>query len=111
MKDLDNTVNLLELSGIEDIPFKYMTADEEVRVDEITKNSFHRPEYLQSLKFMTQYDVREYHETHPNAHAKDVLSNMMKTYSSAIPCDILLDMAQVILSEWESVNASKKELV
>jgi hypothetical protein len=111
MKELDNATIALEIPNTEDISFKYMTPEEEARVDEITKNSFYRPKYLSGLKFLTQYDVREYHETHPEAPAKDVLSEMMKTYNPDLPSDILLDMAKVILEEWESLKTSKKELV
>jgi hypothetical protein len=107
--DIKNIISLekLQASGIK---IRLMTEEENVQMAELAKKSFYRPKYLSGLKFLTQYDVREYHETHPEAPAKDVLSEMMKTYNPDLPSDILLDMAKVILEEWESLKTSTKEL-
>ena len=110
MKDLDVTTIALEIPNLEGIPFRYMTPEEEARIDEITKNSFYKPKYRHALKVITQLDVQEYFKACPDAHAKDVLGDIMKTYNPDIPSDILLDVAQIILAEWESLKTSEKGL-
>lgn len=94
----------------EGIPYRYMTREESAKMADMAKKSFYKPKYRQALKVTTQLDVREYYQAHPQAHAKDVLIEMMKRYSPAIPSDILLDMTQVILSEWEVIRAAQNEL-
>ena len=95
----------------EGIAYRYMTKEESAKVADMAKKSFYKPKYRQALKVTTQLDVREYCQTHPDASAKDVLIEIMKTYSPSIPPDILLDMAQVILSEWKTIQSSHNEFV
>jgi hypothetical protein len=109
MNNSNNTE--LEKPDIDGIPYRYMTAEEEAELDIITQDSFYKPKYRNGLKIMTKLDVQEYYRAHPDCKAKDLLSDMMKEYNPEIPTPILLEMAQVILEEWERLTASKKDLV
>ena len=107
----DKNKVLLENAKAMSIPLRLMTAAEKTKVADMAKKSFYKPKYLQALKVTTQLDVREYCQIHEDASAKDVLIEIMKTYSPSIPPDILLDMAQVILSEWKAMQTTHNKLV
>lgn len=110
-KDIKAKTLDLEKLRAEGISIRYMTEEEEAQTAIITRNSVYKPKYRKSLKNSTKLDVHEYYNQHPEAGAKDVLSDMIKEYSSLLPPIILLEVAQVILEEWELIQASKKQLV
>ena len=109
-KDSFNTTSIADTKH-EGISYRHMTKEESAKVADMAKKSFYRPKYLQALKITTQLDVRKYCQIHQDAPAKEVLIEIMKTYTPSIPPDILLDMAQVILSEWKAMQTAHNKLV
>ena len=107
----DKNKALLESAKAMSIPLHLITAAEKTEIGNATQNSYFKKKYRIALEVTTQLDVREYCQIHQDAPAKEVLIEIMKTYSPSIPPDILLDMAQVILSEWKSIQIAHNKLV
>jgi hypothetical protein len=98
----------LRKSGIK---IRLMTEEESARVATITKNSYYKPKYRKALRTVTRMDVHDYFNKHPEATAKEVLADMIASYNPHLPSPLLLEMTEFILSEWETLQAEKKELV
>jgi hypothetical protein len=113
MKNMNNEIkNTLILDNLQasGIKIRLMTEEENVQMAKLAKKAYHRPQYRNALKIITKLHLQEYYLKHPDCSVKDMLSEMIKGYSPSLPSDILLDMAKVILEEWESLKTSTKEL-
>lgn len=109
MKNLDNDISQLQVSRPEHIPHRYMTEEEKIRVDIITKNSFRKEKFRYALKSHSQTKVYEFYKTNPEWGAKDILINVMKGFNPDLPSDVVLEIAQYILHQWETIQASNKK--
>jgi hypothetical protein len=72
---------------------------------------FYRKKYKLALQLYAKLDMAAYAQTHPEWGAKDVLAEIVKDYDKDLPSEILLEMAQYIITEWEKIQATNKELV
>jgi hypothetical protein len=72
---------------------------------------FYRKKYKLALQLYAKLDMVAYAQTHPEWGAKDVLAEIVKDYDKDLPSEILLEMAEYIVTEWGKIQASKKELV
>jgi hypothetical protein len=69
---------------------------------------FYRKKYRLALQIYAIVEINEYTKTQPTWAAKDILAAIVKDYDPQLPSDILLEMTQFILQEWEKVQLSKK---
>jgi hypothetical protein len=111
MKNIDDIINELILSKPNNISTSEMTREEEIETGIIVDNPSYQKKYREALKVSVKLDVQEFGQTQPEASSKDVLVAVLKEYDPDIPSPILLEMAQVILSEWETIQSSQKVLV
>lgn len=68
---------------------------------------FYRKKYRLALKLYATLDIQAYAKTQPNWAAKDVLAAIIKDYDPQLPSNILLEMTQFILEEWEKKQSTK----
>jgi hypothetical protein len=85
--------------------------EDKARIAAMKQKSYLKKKYRLALKFSAMMDLHEFAQTHPEWGAKDVLVEIMKNYFSDFPPVIVLEMAEYIVTEWEKIQASKKELV
>ena len=111
MKKIDDIINQLVLSKPNHIVLDKMTEEEDLETDIITENPSYGKKYREALKVSVKLDVEEFGQTQPNATAKEALVAILKNYDTDLPSPILLEMAQIILADWETIQASKKDLV
>jgi hypothetical protein len=71
---------------------------------------FYKKKYRLALQMYAIVDINEYAKTQPTWTAKDILAAIIKDYDPQLPSDILLEMTQFILQEWEKVQLSKKQI-
>jgi hypothetical protein len=69
---------------------------------------FYKKKYRLALQIYAIVEINEYAKTQPTGTAKDILSAIVKDYDPQLPSDILLEMTQFILQEWEKIQLSKK---
>jgi hypothetical protein len=79
-----------------------MTEEDIVQTDRLFKNAFFKEKYRKGLKSLTQNDMKQLKNEHPNWQLKDMLSAIVKGYNPELPSAILREMTQFIISEWES---------
>ena len=72
---------------------------------------FYRKKYRLALKLYATLDIQAYAKTQPNWAAKDVLAAIVKDYDPQLPSNILLEMTQFILEEWEKNQMTKQDFV
>lgn len=101
---------LLDKAKEMDIPFRIMTDEEKARLSHITRNSYFKKKYRMALEITTKMMIREMYEQYPDRPLNDVLSAAMKEYNSDLPSILLLEMAQLIVNEWERIQAKNKTL-
>lgn len=109
-KEIDD-INKLVITKTEAIPFRYMTQEEEARAKILSNKTFFKEKYRNALKISTQIELYKYAQSNPEWIAKDVLIAILKGYNSQLPSIILVEMAQFIVTEWETIHASKSEIV
>jgi hypothetical protein len=83
----------------------------EERVPVLDSKKFYRKKYKLALQLYAKLDMVAYAQKHPEWGTKDVLAEIVKDYDKDLPSDILLEMAEYIVTEWEKILASKKELI
>ena len=111
MKNIDDIINELILSKPNLLSFSKMTNEEDIESDVIAENPSYDKKFREALKMSVKLDVQELAQNQPNTTAKEVLIAVLKDYDTDIPSPILLEMAQIILADWATFQASKKELV
>ena len=111
MKKENDAINKLKIAKPETISLRYMTKEESAHAAILSKNSFLKEKYRHALKLTTKIKVYQSAQTNPEWSAKDVLVAIMKGYNSQLPSVILLEMAQFIVTEWETIQATKSEVV
>lgn len=82
----------------------------EEQIPELDNKRFYRKKYKLALQLYAKLDMVAYAQTHTEWGTKDILAEIVKDYDKNLPSDILLEMAQYIVIEWEKIQASKKEL-
>ena len=102
---------LLEKAKEMGITLRLMTDEEKARTSHITRNSYFKKKYRMALEVTTKMMIQEMYEQYPNRPLNDVLSAAMKEYNSDLPAVLLLEMAQLIVTEWERHQISKSSLV
>ena len=100
-----------KISFVKNNKIRYMTEEESVQATILSKNSFFKEKYRHALKLTTKIKVYQSSQTNPEWSAKDVLIAIMKGYNSQLPSAILLEMAQFIVSEWETIQATKNDII
>lgn len=95
----------------ENLNIRYMTKEESAQAAILSKNSFLKAKYRHALKLTTKIKVHQSAQSNPEWTAKDVLIAIMKGYNSQLPSVVLLEMAQFIVTEWETIQATKSEIV
>ena len=71
---------------------------------------FYKKKYRLALQMYAIVDINEYAKTQPTWVAKDILAAIIKDYDPQLPSNILLEMTQFILREWDKVQISKKQI-
>jgi hypothetical protein len=110
MQNIDKAIGQLDVSRPEHIPVRNMTEEEKARIEIITKNSYRKEKFRRGLKSYSQMRVYEFYKTNPEWGAKDILINVMMGYNPDLPSDVVLEIAEYILQQWEVLQTSKKEL-
>jgi hypothetical protein len=108
---IDEAISQLRLTRPKNLVVKMMTEEERAKLPVFTPNSYFKKKYRLALEISTKMMVQGMYEKHPNWTTQDVLVASLKEYNSDLPSSILLEMAQIIVIEWEKIQASKKELV
>ena len=101
----------LNQSDVKSEQFKRMADEEQAQMAIIAQKSLYKDKYRHALKSLSKLKIHEYYETNPNWSAKDILLNVMKEYNPNLPSIVLIEMTQFILNEWESIQASKNDMV
>jgi hypothetical protein len=101
---------LLEKAKEMGIPLRLMTDEEKAHTAHITRNSYFKKKYRMALEVTTRMMIREMYEQYPNRPLNDVLSAAMKEYNSDLPAVLLLEMAQLIVNEWEKIQSKNKTM-
>lgn len=107
----DTEINQLVLTKPKNSQIREMTDVEKDRVEIITRNSYFKKKYRLALEVTTKMMVQDHYKQHPDWSIRDVLSNTLKEYNKDLPSLLLLEMAQLIVTEWEKKQAIKQELV
>jgi hypothetical protein len=102
---------LLEKAKEMGIPLRLMTDEEKAHTAHITRNSYFKKRYRMALEITTKMMIQEMYEKYPDTPLNDVLSAAMKEYNSDLPSVLLLEMAQLIVAEWERHQIAKSSLV
>jgi hypothetical protein len=100
-----------EITTLNQSQYKQMTDEESAQMAIIAQKSLQKDKYRQALKSLSKMKIHEYYEVNPDWSAKDILLNVMKEYNPNLPSVVLLEMTQFILNEWESIQASKNNMV
>ncbi len=106
----DNEINQLVLTKPKNSRVREMTDVEKERVEVITHNSYFKKKYRMALEVTTKMMVQDLYAQHPDWSVRDVLSAALKEYNKDLPSAILLDMMQLIVSEWDKKQTHKSEL-
>jgi hypothetical protein len=110
MENIDNAISQLQVSRPDHIPHRFMTEEEQAKYAIDPAKSFRKEKFRRGLKSYSQTRVYEFYKTNPEWGAKDILINVMMGYNPDLPSDVVLEIAQYILQQWELLKASKKEL-
>jgi hypothetical protein len=102
---------LLEKAKEMGIPLRLMTDEEKAHTAHITRNSYFKKKYRMALDITTKMMIQEMYKQNPDWSVKEVLVAAIKEYNSDLPSVLLLEMAQLIVSEWERQQISKNSLV
>jgi hypothetical protein len=114
MKDIDfidDAINNLIIARPETNSSELVQFKNNVETIEVRQKRYLTKKYRLALKLSALLDLQELAETHPEWGAKDVLFDIMKDYYSDFPAELVLEMSHYIVTEWEKIQASKKELV
>ncbi len=111
MKNLDNEISQLQINRPDNIPHRIMTEEEKSAFPIDRIKSYRKEKFRRGLKSHSQSRVYEFYKTNPEWGAKDILLNVMEGYNPELPADVVLEIAEYIIMEWEKIKASKKELV
>lgn len=106
----DKEISLLDFSKPKNILVREMTDEEKARISHVTRNSYFKKKYRMALEVTTKMMIREMYEQYPDRPLNDVLSAAMKEYNSDLPSVLLLEMAQLIVNEWERIQAKNKAM-
>jgi hypothetical protein len=106
----DKEINLLDFSKPKNIVVREMTDEEKAHTAHITRNSYFKKKYRMALEITTKMMIQEMYKQHPDWSVKEVLVAAIKEYNSDLPSVLLLEMAQLIVSEWEKIQAKKKTM-
>jgi hypothetical protein len=87
-----------------------MTEAEKAETAIITRNSYLKDKFRQSLKSFTRRKIYECVNMHAEWTAKEVLVDIMQCYNPKLPPIVLLEMTQYILEEWEKIQAKNKTM-
>jgi hypothetical protein len=110
MNSIDNAISQINIARPENSVIGVKTnAREQMRL--LDDKRFHKKKYRLALQMYAKLDIVEYAQSYPTWAAKDVLSEIVKDYDKNLPAEILLEMSHYIVTEWEKIQASKKELV
>jgi hypothetical protein len=101
---------LLEKAKEMGIPLRLMTDEEKDHTAHITRNSYFKKKYRMALEVTTKMMIQEMYEQHPDWSVKEVLVAAIKEYNSDLPSVLLLEMAQLIVTEWEKIQAKNKAM-
>lgn len=93
------------------IPHRYMTDAEKAQSALLSEKSFFKEKYRHALKMTTKMKIEEYAQIHPEWTIKDVLIAIITGYNSQLPSQVILEMIQFIVIEWEKILTTKNELV
>jgi hypothetical protein len=107
----DKEINLLDFSKPKNIIVREMTDEEKAHTAHITRNSYFKKKYRMALDITTKMMIQEMYKQHPDWSVKEVLVAAIKEYNSDLPSVLLLEMAQLIVTEWERHQISKNSLV
>jgi hypothetical protein len=101
---------LLEKAKEMGIPLRLMTDEEKANTAHITRNSYFKKKYRMALDITTKMMIQEMYKQHPDWSVKEVLVAAIKEYNSDLPSVLLLEMAQLIVTEWEKIQAKNKAM-
>lgn len=110
MENIDNAISQLQISRPNHIPHRYMTEAEKTKNPLDPDKSFRKEKFRRALKSHSQTRVYEFYKTNPEWGAKDILINVMMGYNPDLPSDVVLEIAEYILQQWDILQASKKEM-
>ncbi len=114
MKEIDyieDAISNLKIEPPKTNSVKLVQLNNTVETVEARQKRYLRKKYRLALQFSAFMDLQELAKTHPEWGAKDVLVEIMKDYYSDFPAELVLEMSAYIVTEWEKIKASKKELV
>jgi hypothetical protein len=111
MNDIDNAISQLNVAKPANLNVRLMTEEERAQMAVLDNKKYNRKKYKMALQFGAKMKLYELSNAHPEWGAKDVLVDIMKDYYSDFPAELVLEMSEYIVTEWEKIKASKKELV
>jgi hypothetical protein len=111
MNDIDYAISQLNVAKPENLNVRLMTDEERTQMAMFDSKKYNRKKYKMALQFGAKMKLYELSITHPKWGAKDVLIDIMKDYYSDFPAELVLEMSHYIVTEWEKIQVSKKELV
>ena len=106
---IDEAISQLRTERPKNLKVNIVEVEDKARLASMKQQSYLKKKYRLALKFSAMMDIQEYAKTHPEWGAKDVLVEIMKHYYSDFPPVVVLEMAEYIVTEWQRVQASKKE--
>ena len=71
---------------------------------EIKKKVLSSKKYLKASELAAQIEMNRLRDEHPNWELKDVLSVILKDFPPEIPSQLLLQLTQFIVEEWEKIE-------
>lgn len=104
----DKSITLLENAKALGIALRLMTETEKGTVNQ---NTYFKKKYRMALEVTTKMMVQDLYAQNPDWSVRDVLTTTLKEYNKDLPSILLLEMMQLIVSEWEKQQTIKKELV
>jgi hypothetical protein len=108
--EIDNAISQFSVTRPENLKVTLMTEEERAKMAVLDDKRYYKKKYKLALQFGAKMQLHEFHRTNPTWGAKDVLVEILKNYNSDFPSLIVLEMAQYIVEEWETIQNPKKEL-
>lgn len=106
--DNKNTV-LLENAKAMGIPLRLITEAEKKETVDIAQNTYFKKKYRIALEVTTKMMVQDLYAQNSDWSIRDVLTTALKEYNKDLPSVLLLEMMQLIVSEWEKKQAHRQE--
>jgi hypothetical protein len=74
------------------------------------QQGFRHRKNLLALQDLTAIKIAKHQLEHPNWGLKDLLAEVIKGFPSEMPSDVLLQMTQFIVSQWEKTESPRRQV-